>query len=249
MTKVLVTRAKEQADEFAYLLKNYGFKPVIFPVIAFEPPEDISIVNRSIQEIESYEWLIFTSTNGVRFFIAALARLGKSVNNLEKIKICTVGPKTAEVAKDFDLNVSLMPESYHAEGVLNSFESININNRTILFPRAEKGNKILPEGLKKMGAKIDMVPFYRTVKPVENEDELTYILNNGIDVITFTSSSTVDNFLSILGNKSDLLKGMKIACISKITAEAVKRHGLGCDIIANKNKTDSLANAIKQYWL
>ena len=250
MKKVLVTRALEQADEFAHLLKDYGFEPVIFPVISFEPPADSSAVNKSIRDIGLYEWLIFTSANGVKFFMDALSKSGGTVNDIAKIKICAVGPKTAEAAIKFGLDISLIPENYNASGVLASFESINIKRKTVLFPRAETGNDILPEGLKKMGARIDMVPFYRTAKPALRGNELKKILHNGIDVVTFTSGSTVDNLLSILGSRHlDKLKGIKIACISELTAAVAERHGLGCDIIARKNRVDSLVDAIKEYYL
>jgi len=248
--RVLVTRAKDQAEEFAALLRGHGFEPVVFPVIVFESLAGSPAVNNSLENIGSYEWLIFTSANGVNFFMQGMTVHGKSVKSLANLKICAVGPKTAQVAEEFGMNIDLIPEDYSAEGVLRSFECLDIKDSAIMLARAEKGNNVLPEGLKKMGAKVDLVAFYRTIKPVGKEEELKSLLHCGIDVITFTSGSTLDNFLAILGeNSRDLLKGIKIACISSITAATAEKHGLKLEIIAGNNKTDSLASAIKKYYL
>lgn len=247
--KVLITRAREQADEFAEILANSGFEFVIFPTIEFTLPENKSAILKAMDKLKDYHWLILTSANGVRYFIRSLEESGKNRSNLDKTKICAVGPKTAETAIELGLNVDLIPENYAAEGVLEKFGRIGLSGKNVLFPRAEKGREILPEGLKKLGAKVDLVSVYRTVKPKGKRDALHTILKEGIDVITFTSGSTVHNFMAILGPENKkLIAGVKIACISRITADVAATYGVKTDILPEKNTTLSLAEAVKTYF-
>ena len=245
--KVLITRASDQAGEFAALLEEYGLLPLTFPTIDFSPPEDVEEVVKTLENISSYDWLLLTSANAVRFFIQSLEKAGKPSKLLENIKICAVGPKTAETAEKFGLTIDLVPEDYRAEGVLHAFADVGMEGKRILFPRAEEGREILPDGLEGMGASVKLVPVYRTVKPEGREEKLKAILESGVDFITFTSGSTVKNFLTMLGkNNLHLLDGVKIACISEVTAQAAEKLGIQTDILPTQNTTRSLAEAISK---
>jgi len=248
--RVLITRAADQAGEFADHLKRVGFEPLIFPVIEFAPPKDSIIWEMSFSQLSSYDWILLTSANAVRYFIESLEERGINISDLKSIPLCVVGPKTAEVAKKAGLVIDLMPVDFQAEGVLHAFKALGVQGKRILFPRAEEGRQVLPEGLKSLGARVRLVPVYRTVKPEGKEEELKSLLSKGIDVISFTSGSTVRNFLDILGRENlDLLAGVKIACISEVTAGVAAENGMNSDIIPVKNTTLSLAEAIKKHFI
>ncbi len=243
--QVLVTRAEDQAAEFAEHLKTLGLEAVIFPVIEFAPPTDEGPVLSAIEALPSYDWLLLTSANSVKFFLHYL----NSTADIKGLKICAVGPKTAEYAADSGLKIDLIPEQYQAEGVLKAFKEKELGGKRILFPRAEEGREILPTGLRELGAEVTLLPVYRTVAVEGKEEELEKILREGLDVITFTSGSTVRSFISILGEgRKERLKGVKIACISRVTANVAEKLGLETDIIPEKNTTLSLAGAINSTY-
>jgi len=246
--RVLVTRASGQAEVFARQLEDAGFEAVVFPVIEFAPPEDPQPLAEAIHNLAAFDWLIFTSSNSVAFFIAALHKEGKKISDLSGLKVCAVGPKTAGAASREEINIELIPEEYQAEGVLEALAQAGIAGKKILFPRAEEGREILPEGLRQTGAELDLVPVYRTIKPEGKERQLEGILKKGVDVISFTSGSTVRNFLEILGENRQMVEGAHIACISDVTAKAAGEYGLEADILPKENTTDSMVEAIRDYF-
>lgn len=246
--KVLVTRAAGQAEGFARQLEGAGLEALIFPVIEFAPPEDTKALSKAIRNIANYDWLVFTSSNSLHFFIEALHREGKKTTHISSLKVCAIGPKTAEAVRTAGLAIDLTPQHYQAEGVLKAFKEIDIKGKKILFPRAKEGREILPEGLTHMGAEVDLIAVYRTTRPCGREKELGKELEKGIDVITFTSGSTVRNFLHMIGEKKELIKSSKIACISEVTASIVRGLELEVDIIPEENTTESMVEAICRYF-
>lgn len=244
--KVLITRALDQAGEFAALLEERGLISLTFPTIEFAPPKDTEKVAKTLRNISSFDWILLTSTNGAKFFFENLEKVGDPALLLVDIKICAVGPKTAGAVEESGLTASLIPDNYQAEGVLHAFAKVGIDGNKILFPRAEEGRGILPDGLKKMGAIVELLPLYRTIKPEGKEEKLKSILQEGVDFITFTSGSTVRNFVSILGASNlNLLNNIKIACISEVTAKTAGNLDINTDILPLQNTTHSLAEAIK----
>ena len=244
--KVLITRALDQAGDFAALLEERGFIPLTFPTIEFTPPEDTEKVAKTLRNISSFDWILLTSANGVKFFVESLEKIGPPALLLKNIKVCAVGPKTAESAEKSGLTTDLIPEDYQAEGVLHALAGVGIEGKNILFPRAEEGRDVLPDGLERMGASVELVSVYRTIKPEGKEVKLKTILEKGVDFITFTSGSTVRNFVSILGaSNMHLLSDIKIACISEVTAKIAGNLGIKTDILPLQNTTYSLAEAIK----
>jgi len=245
--KVLVTRASGQAEVFARQLQAAGLEAVIFPVIEFAPPEDPRPLAEAIHNLASYDWLILTSSNSLTFFIAALHKEGKTIAALSGLKVCALGPKTADVTKEAGIAIDLIPKRYQAEGVLEALDQAGVSGKKVLFPRAKEGREVLPEGLIQMGAELDLVPVYRTIKPEDKERQLENILKKGVDVISFTSGSTVRNFLEILGDRKGLIEGTRIACISDVTAKVAGEYGLEADILPRENTTDSMVEAIRAY--
>ena len=245
--RILVTRAQEQAEEFSRLLQNYGAHMVAFPTIEIAPPEDWHPVDDAIEKLDSYDWVIFTSVNGVRFFTQRLKEKGTDISVLGKKKICAIGPRTQGELEGMGLTVSFIPEEYRAEGVIEELKARVIKEQKILLPRARGARKILPEALQEAGAVVDEVEAYRAVKPAKGKGSLKEILQKGVDVITFTSSSTVLNFMEFVSDKG-VLNGVKVAVIGPITAETVRNYGLEPHITPQEYTIPSLVEAIVEYF-
>lgn len=228
---VVITRPERQADDLARLLLEQGANPIAFPTIAIEPPTDWNELDKALDRLESYHWLIFTSANGVQFFFQRLREKGKDIRDLKGIKICCIGPATASQIEEKDIKVDLVPDEFIAEGILKSFAAMDLQGKKILLPRAAKARDTLPEGLKEMGAQVDVAAAYRTVNSGRKKEELVALLEaQAVDVITFTSSSTVTNFVEIMGNDFVLPPQVRVACIGPVTAATAKKAGFQVDI-------------------
>ncbi|MEI8173599.1 MAG: uroporphyrinogen-III C-methyltransferase, partial [Deltaproteobacteria bacterium] len=224
---VVITRPEAQAEDFAILLQLHGARVIHFPTIRIVPPENHDGLDQAIAQLPVYNWIIFTSANGVTFFLKRLKELGKDVRELKGIRICTIGPATATKIEALGIRVDLVPEAFISEGVVRAFQDIDIRGNRVLLPRAETARDVIPDGLAKLGATVDVVTAYRTVNSGRNRSELEVLITEGkIDVITFTSPSTVTNFMEIMGRDSVIPSQVKIACIGPVTAAAVKKAGL-----------------------
>lgn len=233
--KVLVTRTREQAGEFSELLRKYGAEPVEFPTIETRPPDSWDKADRAIASIEGYDWLIFTSVNGVRYFMERFYRLGRDIRDLKGIRICAIGPKTAERVASLGIKIDLTPSEYKAEGIIEALGDEGIRGKRFLLPRALVAREILPEEIKRKGGRIDVVPVYKTVRPEgEDAEKVRKLLKEkAIDLVTFTSSSTVLNFSEIFGKEQvvELLDGIPVGCIGPITAGTARKLGLPVSFI------------------
>jgi uroporphyrinogen III methyltransferase/synthase len=228
---VVMTRPERQADDLARLLLEQGANPIAFPTIAIESPEDWGELDKVLEQLESYHWLIFTSANGVQFFFQRLREKGKDIRDLKGIKICCIGPATARQIEEKDIKVDLVPDEFIAEGILESFSTLDLCGKKILIPRAAKARDVLPEGLKKMGAQIDVVTTYQTLNSGRKKEEFLALLEaQAVDVITFTSSSTVTNFVEIMGKDFILPPRVRVACIGPVTAATARKAGFQIDI-------------------
>ena len=228
---VVITRPERQADDLARLLLEQGANPISFPTITIEPPDDWNELDKALEQLESYHWLIFTSANGVRFFFERLRQKEKDIRDLKGIKICCIGPATARQIEEKDIKVDLVPDEFIAEGILKSFSALNVRGKKILLPRAAQARDILPEGLKNQGAEVDVVTVYRTINSGRKKEEFMALLDaQGVDIITFTSSSTVTNFVEIMGNDFVLPPLVRVACIGPVTAATAKKAGFQVDI-------------------
>jgi uroporphyrinogen III methyltransferase / synthase len=245
--KVVVTRAADQAAELSDRLRELGADAVELPVIALEPPADAAPLDRAIENLRDYDWLIFTSANGVRFF---LERLDHSRHDLRAIKarICAIGPATRQAIEDLHLKVDLMPEEYVAEGVVKAFAGEDLAGKKILLPRAAVARDVIPIELAKLGAQVDVVEAYRNVAPSNAAARAhdIFLSEKKPDWITFTSSSTVKNLLAITGR--DALDGIRIASIGPVTSSTLSAHGLTVDAEAKQFTLDGLIDAILAFY-
>lgn len=244
--KILITRAREQSGEFVTLLKKMGAEVIEFPTIEILPPLRWKELDQAIHQLKFYDWVIFTSANGVHFFWQRLKEKGK-YRLPSFLKVCAIGPATSRQLKEKKIPVAYMPKEFMAESILDGFEKMFIKGKRILLARAKKARNVLPKGLRKMGAEVDVVEVYRTVRPRGGLKRLRQLLTKEkIDVITFTSSSTVDHFAELL-KKEDLkklLRGIAIACIGPVTTRTAKRWGINVQIQPKQYTLPSLTQAI-----
>lgn len=244
--RIVVTRARAQQSDFTQLLEGYGAEVVECPTIALVPPRNWGALDEVLERIDSYHWVIFTSANGVRFFLGRLRERGKDPRVLYGVKIATIGPATAAALQDAGVHTDLVPEEYRAEALLEALDR-DLRGVRFLIPRAAEAREILPAGLRERGAEVEVVSVYQTVRATEESDTLLPLLRAGqIDAVTFTSSSTVVNFAEMFPGEDlpVLLKGVAIACIGPITAETAGRYGLAAEVIPSTFTIPSLAEAL-----
>jgi len=253
---IIVTRAASQAADLTALLEGYGAKVIVCPTIEIREPDNHHRLDEALNHLYGYDWLIFTSTNGVEFFLKRLTDRELPVSDLDEIKVCAIGQRTADKLHDAHVHVDLVPSQSTAEGVfaaLTEFVGGNEHLRglNVLVPRAAVGRDHLPKALEEAGARVDVVTTYQTVLP-ENLDrgKLGAMLAGSGDCIAFTSPSTIKN-LAKLFDTHDLgktLPGMVVACIGSVTAAAAAEYGLRVDIQPERFTTADLAQAIATYY-
>ncbi|BAL84089.1 uroporphyrinogen-III C-methyltransferase/uroporphyrinogen-III synthase [Selenomonas ruminantium subsp. lactilytica TAM6421] len=243
--RILVTRARSQASKLTAKLENLGAEVFEAPAISMaDPADNYAALDKSIDHLQDYHWLIFTSANGVGRFFARLFKAGKDARALGYAKIAAIGSATAEKLHQYGLNADVVPAEYRAEGVLEALKGKLPPHAKILIPRAEEAREILPETLREMGAEVEVAAAYRTVcGQVDGEALAAEIKDGQFDMVTFTSSSTVKNLVEIIGS-ADLLKDVKTACIGPITADTAKSLGIEPDIVAEEYTIDGLVEAI-----
>ena len=247
---IVITRPERQAEELAALLRERGARIISFPTIEIVPPANFDDLDRAIENIEQYEWIIFTSANGVRSFFERFSTLRGDIRDLKGIRICTIGPATRACVEGYHIPVDLVPEEYLSEGVVEAFKKQDIRGTKILLPRAEIAGDVIPAGLSAMGARVDVAVSYRTVCPGGDSSEMQKLMEEGkVDVLTFTSPSTVYNFMDMVGGKKAIPDRVGIACIGPVTEEACKKVGLRVDIMQGPYSIPGLVEAIEKYLM
>lgn len=242
---VVITRPVEQAGEFADILRRAGARVIYFPTIKIVPPENFDDLDRAIDNIEKYHWIVFTSVNGVRFFFKRLDDLNKDIRGLKGIRICAIGPATAAAVEHYGIRIDIIPDDYISEAVLKKFKEQKIRDKNFLLPRAEIASDVIPEGLSKLGANVDVAVAYRTVSSEKDRTELYELIEqNKVDVITFTSPSTAINFINIMGEDIHLTENLKIACIGPVTAATAEKLGFKVDIMPETYTVSGLVDAL-----
>ncbi|MGB9715736.1 MAG: uroporphyrinogen-III C-methyltransferase [Thermodesulfovibrionales bacterium] len=261
--RILVTREHSEGFE---ILEELGAEIIQFPTIEIIPPDSYEELDKSIDKIDSYHWLIFTSRNGVKYFLKRFFEKDRDIRDLKGIKICAIGTKTEEEIRKYGLKVDLVPDEFRAEGLIEAFSSPStfmeksqlpsselrtLNSKLLdgvkfLLPRAEKAREIFPEKIRELGGYIDVPVAYKTVKPEIHGKRLKRFLKEGrISIATFTSASTFNNFLDIIGEDGiELLKGVAIAVIGPVTAKAIEKAGLKVDIMPEKATMEALVEEI-----
>lgn len=245
---VVITRPRSQYESFANLVSSFGAKPISFPTIEISPLTDTVHLDQSLKQLENYDWLILTSVNGVEVVWERLGELG--IDALPPgLKIAAIGPKTATALKEQGVHPSFVPEEYIAEAIYPGLG--NVRDKRVLLARAEQAREALPQLIEEGGGVAEVVSAYRTFPASPDKDGLD-TLRNGVDVITFTSSSTVENFITLLKNaemRFDALGGDPIcAAIGPITARTAQEFGLPIRVVATTYTIEGLAQAISKYY-
>jgi uroporphyrinogen III methyltransferase/synthase len=249
--RILVTRARSQALSLAQRIESLGGEVVEFPTIEIRPPESYGPLDQAIKQIANYDWLIFTSVNGVEQFLNRFEKLGKNIANLAGIEVGAIGPETARRLTAAQIEPTFVPKQYQAEGILEGLISETVLGKRILIPRAAKARDILPETLRRWGARVDVVEAYQTVLPQVDVSALCRLLREGtIDMITFTSSSTATNFSVMLRDQDlpRLLSRAVIACIGPITKKTVEDLGMRPEIVSEEFTIPGLVRAMVDYF-
>ncbi|HEX8473431.1 MAG TPA: uroporphyrinogen-III synthase [Pyrinomonadaceae bacterium] len=254
---VMITRARAQAQEFAVELERYGARVVACPVIEIVAPESYAPLDEAIDNLYGYDWLVFTSTNGVEHFLRRMEAHGLDASELDELRVCAIGAATADRLRDAQVHVDVVPEQFKAEGVYAALESYEggragLEKKNFLIPRAAVARDYLPLALEAAGARVDVVAAYRTVRP-ETTDRArveAMLVGGAVDCITFTSSSTVINFAQLFDTTDlrPLLDGVRVACIGDITATTAADYGLQTDIQPAEFTTNALARAIAHFF-
>jgi hydroxymethylbilane synthase len=234
--RAMVTRPLEQAGAFVRALQDAGASVVICPVIAIEP---IAVPSDVVANLSAYDWVLFTSVNGVERFFAIL----DGARPPARLKVGAIGPETAERVRTFGLAADVVPDRYVAEDLADQFPASLIRGKRILLPRAAGARDVLPAGLRARGAIVDVVEVYRAVPPPNLPARLRHHLRSGVDVVTFTSSSTVRHFMDALGSDA-LPAATRVACIGPITAATARERGLRVAIIAEEYTARGLRDAL-----
>lgn len=248
--KILVTRARDQASHFSLLLRSLGAEPIEFPTIEILPPPSWEPLDRCIAALSTYQWLIFTSVNGVKYFLERLGSQGKDVRALQSLRICAIGPATAAALEAQELYVDILPQEYRAEAIVAALQHQDLHQARILIPRALEARAVLIDALREAGATVDVVPAYQSVKPAHSPTKIKQMLRVGeISVVTFTSSSTVKNFVAMFEeeNLRELLQEVLIASIGPITADTARELGIESTIVPAEYTIPALAQAIVEH--
>jgi uroporphyrinogen III methyltransferase / synthase len=253
--RIVVTRPKDQAARLSDLLEEHGAQTIEAPTIRILPPEDYAPLDEACRKVSSFDWVIFTSANGVDHFMRRLQAGPGDVRDLKGVRLCAIGPITAERLLAFGLKVDLMPAEYRAEAVFEVLTAAGrIEGQRFLLPRADIAREWLAEELRRLKADVTEVTAYRTV-PVEGQrlgepDIYKMLLEGQIDVVTFTSASTVKNFVRLFGGdaSADLLRPVLVAAIGPVTAEAAEQNGIRTDIMPSEYTIEALVAAIVDHF-
>ena len=241
--RVVVTRSRKQAGVLSAKLRSLGADVYELPTIRIEPPRDLREFAELVRDVYQYDWLILTSPNGVDAFFSMFYKLYSDARSIGNVKIAAIGPATAQRIRDFHLSVDLEPKEFLAEGIISGLEEFgSVENLKFLLARAEGARDILSKGLSKLGAIVDEAIAYRTVPDTADvTGAIERFRSEGADLVTFTSSSTVENFLAL---KLPWPENAKTASIGPITSKTMRAHRLKVDIEAARYDIEGLIAAI-----
>lgn len=244
---VVVTRPRAQARAFAALLEAAGARVLLAPTIVIEPPASWAPLDRALERLDDYRWAVFTSVNGVEMTRRRLEEQGRGAEVLRGLRLAAIGPATAEALGSWGLETEVVPEEYVAEGLAGRLRALILPGDRVLLARAAEARDVLVTLLEAAGARVDEVPAYRTRPAAEDAGELRLALGGGrIDVLTFTSSSTVRHFAGLFPGEDlpAILRGVRVACIGPITRATAQEHGLVTHIVPQEYTIPALAKAI-----
>ena len=252
--RIVVTRAREQAPELVDMLEERGADAIQTPTIRIAPPDDSEALDRATADAGGYDWIVFTSANAVEAFFGRLLQRG-DIRDLKGVRLCAVGPSTAQRVSGYGLRVDLTPDESRAEGVFEALKAAGpLAGTRLLLPRADIAREVLPDQLREAGAEVTDIIAYRTVvaggERDSDHDIYRMLLERQIDAVTFTSASTVRNFARMLGEEqaADLLNTTVVAAIGPVTAEAAQQLGIRVGVVPKKYTIPDLVDALVEHF-
>lgn len=248
--RIVVTRPRAQAAEFAELLEASGAEVVPFPTIETVAPPSLAALDDAIRRAGAFDWVVFTSANGVRVFCERLQACGADLRDWHHARFAAIGPQTAKALRAYCVRVDAVPAEYRAEAVAAALAKIGVAGKRILLPRAAGARAVLPQQLREHGATVEEVPTYTTAMPHERAQELRDLLRRAaVDLVTFTSSSTVHNFVTLLdGGLAERLRNLTVGCIGPVTAETARAYGMHVAIQPETYTVAAFAAAIVKFY-
>lgn len=248
--RVLVGRARAQASALSSGLKTLGAEVVEIPFIEVRRPSSYQPLDAALKDLLHYDWLVFTSVNGVEAVAERMKKCGLTKKNLRHLRVAAIGPATQQAIERLGVRVHVVPEQYVAESVVDSLRE-RVKGKRVLLARAKVARDVIPRELRKLGAQVEVVEAYQTGIPLASRTRLRSVLKDSRrrpDVITFTSSSTVKNFLALLGplvrRRGYPLDGVRLASIGPVTSNTLRASGLPVDIEASEYTIPGLIAAI-----
>jgi len=248
--RIVITRAREQSAAFRDALESLGAAAIQIPAIEIRDPQSCQPLDEAIGRLEKFDYLLFTSANGARKFLGRLVACGRDVRDLKGLVIGAIGPGTAAELAATGIRADFVPEEYRAEGVIECLKEVAIRGKRFLIPRAKVARDILPRSLEERGARVEIVEAYETTPPDFPAGEIERLLTPVPDAITFTSSSTVTNFVDLIESAGlrEILERAAIASIGPITSQTVHQHGLEVSIEAADSTVNGLVEAVQIYF-
>jgi uroporphyrinogen III methyltransferase/synthase len=239
--RIVVTRPQGQDEEMTRLLEREGARVLHLPTIMIEPIEPNEDLERALREISSFFGIVLTSVNAAGLFLEALLRSDVDIRELFGLRIFCIGPRTAREVRKYGIHPEELPRSFTQEGIVALLQRFDLRGKKVLLPRAEIAGRTVEAYIRRMGGLPYVVPLYRTVMPKERQP-----IPSGIDVVSFTSSSTVRNFVALYGKGA--FEGARVASIGPSTTEALRRLGIEVHIEAERHDALGLVEAIKGYF-
>ncbi|NSW82006.1 MAG: uroporphyrinogen-III C-methyltransferase [Syntrophothermus sp.] len=248
--RIVVTRSREQASQLSSMIEALGGHVVEIPTIKITPSADMSPLYRCFDVINTYHWLIFTSVNSVQIFFDEMLKCGKDIRDLKGLHIAAIGPATAQALKEKGLVVDVVPEEFRAEGIVRDMKGRIRPGSKVLLPRARGARDVLPEVLRDWGAEVTEVHLYQALTEKVAPEHLEALLTGHVDAITFTSSSTVKNFVKILGDKNieEVTQTARVVCIGPVTAATAQEMGMRVDKVASEYTIPGLVQALVEMF-
>jgi len=252
--RIVVTRSRDQAAELVEMLEERGAEAIQTPTIRIAPPEDFEALDRACAEAGGYDWIVLTSANAVDAFFGRLLQRGDA-RDLKGARVCAIGAPSAQRVARYGVRADLVPDESRAEGVFDALQAAGpLDGTRILLPRADLAREVLPDQLRDAGAVVTEVVAYRTVmaggERDADHDIYRMLLDRQIDAVTFTSASTVRNFVRMLGEEqaADLLNTTVVAAIGPVTAEAAQQLGIRTTVIPKKYTIPDLVDALVEHF-
>jgi uroporphyrinogen III methyltransferase/synthase len=252
--RIVVTRSREQAGDLVDMLEERGAEVIEAPTIRIAPPEDMDALDRACAEAGTYDWIVFTSTNAVDYVMRRLLANG-DIRDLKGVRLCAIGPSTAQRLSRFGIRVDLTPDESRSEAVIEALKAAgDVRGTRILLPRSDIAREVLADQLRDAGAEVSEVVAYRTLVGGADrdgdQDIYRMLLDRRIDAVTFTSASTVKNFAKIFGAEqaADLLASTVVASIGPVTAEAAQQLGIATTVMPERYTVPDLVDALVEHF-